>query len=392
MTPNLGQGGNTAIESAASVANAIHELIAQKRPTRPSTREIECALKSHQNRREERVEKILKLANKATRIEALRGPFEEFLAMHVFPHIGGLMQDNFCAYEVAAEKLDFLPETERALKATMPFDTQHGKANHDKLFSRSLRALPLLVLIVLWSYLTNGQSLSATNATWTFAEVLPLTLIWMFESHRHANFFTLASLPLIFAFSLMRYDLTIVVGAYAFFHYLQSPLSKMAAKDQRMINLSGASTALASLSTGAAIWYLVPSQQKSPAWILFLSIITQSVLRRRVKDTTAQTRWCQPASDLPALRFAAKVVACVVALAFNYRRYTQQPATVVPSIPALILLTWMWLLFEELRNAKIITTKRVSVFIAMAVGSVVVGPGAVACSMWLWREKMLANR
>ena len=392
MTPNIGMGGNNAIESAAAVANAIHEMLLCKRPSKPSTEEIEQALQSFQSHREERTKTILTIANKVTRLEALKGPAEEFIAMHIAPHIGDLLQNRQSAHLVASERLNFLPEPERALKATMPFNQRHGKDERDTLLQRSLRALPLLALAVSGPYLASRQSLFESITTWSAAEIIPLVLVWIFESYRYANFLAFASIPVPFAMALLRYNTTTVAAAYLFLHYVKSPLSKLAAKDQRMINTSAARTALLSIIIGIATWQILPHQKSSATWIPLLCLVIQSLLRHCMEDTTEQDRFHQPTSDLPALRFAVKAVAVVAVLVFNWQRFTQGTFTTTRLIPAMVLLAWMWLLFEDLRAAKVMTTSRLIVFVAMALGSMVAGPGSVLCAMWLWREELLADR
>jgi FAD dependent monooxygenase len=75
-TPNIGQGGNSAIESAALIANILNRLAQGE--SAPSAKTIENGLKQFQLRRKPRVQAIFKASNDATRMEALKGPMENF--------------------------------------------------------------------------------------------------------------------------------------------------------------------------------------------------------------------------------------------------------------------------------------------------------------------------
>ena len=74
----------------------------------PSQKTVEEALKSFHQRRLPRAESTFKIANLVTRLEALRSPKEEFLALSVLPRIGDWLIDQVSLGIVGAEKLDFL--------------------------------------------------------------------------------------------------------------------------------------------------------------------------------------------------------------------------------------------------------------------------------------------
>lgn len=73
MTVNLGQGGNSAIESAAALANALNEANLSHRGDRVSQEEIEMALSNYQEFRRPRLAKIAHAAYEITRMQALEG-------------------------------------------------------------------------------------------------------------------------------------------------------------------------------------------------------------------------------------------------------------------------------------------------------------------------------
>lgn len=95
MTPNAGQGGNAAIESAAAVANSIKAMVDRGKGRRPTYEQVKSCLSDYQRIREKRTSEIVKFANKLTRIQALNS-FGDFLfAYHIGPIIGDSLQDIF---------------------------------------------------------------------------------------------------------------------------------------------------------------------------------------------------------------------------------------------------------------------------------------------------------
>ena len=388
MTPNIGQGGNNAIESAAAIANTLHDLLSRKGSTRPSSQEIEEALQSFQDHREARTKKILTLANKITRLEALKGPVEAFASLHILPHLGGVLQDRQSAYLVASERLNFLPEPERALKATMPFNQDYGKEQRDTVVSRSLRALPLLVFAIF----ATQTSILGTSTPFAFTNLLPLGLLWMFERHRRANLTSLTSYPLLFALALLRYNTTAIIAIYAFLHYVESPLHKYAATDQRTVDISHMRAALTSIAIGIALWQFNFIRQLPLTWIVILRVGIQIILPYFRRGTRGPHLFLRPEADLPILRYTMKTAAAIVTVVRNWNRDTQGQCMAFELIQAIVLLGWMWLLFEDLRAAKLIETSRLRLFVGMVLGTVAAGPGAVLCGLWLWREEVLASR
>ena len=100
------QGGNNAIESAALLANKLHQL-AHQTPY-PSQKNVEGALRSFHQRRLPRVKSTFETAGAVTRLEALKTSKDEFLFLSVVPRLGDWLIDKIALGGVAAEKIDFL--------------------------------------------------------------------------------------------------------------------------------------------------------------------------------------------------------------------------------------------------------------------------------------------
>ncbi|KAI8065539.1 FAD binding domain-containing protein, partial [Gongronella butleri] len=85
MTPNAGQGGNSAIESVAVLTNELKRMLdAQQLSTRhPTEQQLAAIFERYQKKREKRVKSILKFANNMTRQHALEGPVDKFVALYL---------------------------------------------------------------------------------------------------------------------------------------------------------------------------------------------------------------------------------------------------------------------------------------------------------------------
>lgn len=105
MTPNIGTGGNAAIESAAGIANAVHRLSPRNKNEYPTDDQIKKALEGYQQRRKPRTDHITEAAGKATRLEALDTPLHEFLVRYLSPFWGDIVANSFSPYLINSELL-----------------------------------------------------------------------------------------------------------------------------------------------------------------------------------------------------------------------------------------------------------------------------------------------
>jgi hypothetical protein len=143
MTPNLGAGGNAAIESAAALANSLSRM---KDPN-PSLDKVRAALEEFYAKRHERANRIIKSANDLTRMEAQATLRDKIMGVYVVPALGDFLADLTCDVMVGAEILESLPPPPRSLTATMPWNPDSGVGKHENKLVRALYALPLLFIL-----------------------------------------------------------------------------------------------------------------------------------------------------------------------------------------------------------------------------------------------------
>ncbi|KAL4963745.1 FAD-dependent oxidoreductase [Aspergillus stella-maris] len=157
MTPNLGQGGNSAIESAASLANAIVHLIesSSERLQKPTTSDLHASLQKWQNNRRPRAMRIFEQANTLTRLEAVDTFADKIKAHYLMPYLESVMTSKMTKSIVGAVKVDYLPMPVKALRCKVPYNDSRSRENTEgtnalmyKVLERALWAVPLLVFVL----------------------------------------------------------------------------------------------------------------------------------------------------------------------------------------------------------------------------------------------------
>ncbi|KAE8414376.1 hypothetical protein BDV36DRAFT_303484 [Aspergillus pseudocaelatus] len=145
MTPNLGQGGNSAIESAASLANSLSALAHGSPKAMIGVNDIHHCLQQWQKPRQKRVDDVWLSAHELTRIEALAGIKEKLIGLYLLPYLTSHLLDKTSAGIVAAAKLDCEPLPPKSLQCSMPYKSSESHAvNEDQGWSRALATAPLL--------------------------------------------------------------------------------------------------------------------------------------------------------------------------------------------------------------------------------------------------------
>jgi 2-polyprenyl-6-methoxyphenol hydroxylase-like FAD-dependent oxidoreductase len=90
MTPNMGAGGNAAMETAAALANELKKMVDTAEKGKPSYDIIKAHLGNYQKLRDIRLTAVLKAANGLTRMHALATLKDKIFAFWVLPNAGDL--------------------------------------------------------------------------------------------------------------------------------------------------------------------------------------------------------------------------------------------------------------------------------------------------------------
>ncbi|KAH8661730.1 FAD binding domain-containing protein [Ilyonectria robusta] len=91
LEPIAGQGGNSAIETAAVLVNNL-VLLLKAHPSGVTTAEINAAFAETQEKREPRVSQLVRASHEDQRFAALESPMAEFIARYIIP--GGTIDDK----------------------------------------------------------------------------------------------------------------------------------------------------------------------------------------------------------------------------------------------------------------------------------------------------------
>ena len=120
MTPSLGQGANSAIESAAALANSLHDLTRTQGIHSPSDQHIDACLEAFNSSRLERAKGIVKESMFLTRLQARDGFVKSFIGRYIVPYAGDYPARHASKSVRAAPKIDFLPLPHRVGNGWQP--------------------------------------------------------------------------------------------------------------------------------------------------------------------------------------------------------------------------------------------------------------------------------
>nr|A0A455LLW7.1 RecName: Full=FAD-dependent monooxygenase atnK; AltName: Full=Arthripenoid biosynthesis cluster protein K [Arthrinium sp.]AYO60884.1 FAD-dependent monooxygenase AtnK [Arthrinium sp.] len=316
MTPNIGQGGNWAIESAAALTNKLHSLM--KTTRQPTTEQISDTLIEYEQSRQVRTKEVCTTAGFATRLEAFEKFWHRPMALYVVPLAGDMLVDVHCQSVAEAPKLDFLPPPELSLKQDTIFQAVQFDQQGPHLVSRVLRATPLLALCFAAFHCLEptGSAVPANADTEAvrlamlsyLGDFFPIQVIAMVESARRGNSMGIAGLWPLFGLTGYWGSTGYAVPVYFFLQYILSPPSRYAASDNRLVPTHYARSAVAATGVGYlllvaygvlsqqnylagyAYWYLLPACT-AVVHPLFASFLTHTTFADRVQNPRADMKY-----------------------------------------------------------------------------------------------------
>ncbi|KAM3537522.1 hypothetical protein ARSEF1564_009554 [Beauveria bassiana] len=253
MTPNHGQAGNNAVESAAALANQLRRL---REIGVCTTEAIESALQEWQKRRQNRINATVREAAAVARMQTLDSRFANIIMNYVMPNAIEALLTMVTDTLIGAEILEFLPVPARSLESLCPFNPSQGIGKHESLMKRLTRTAPLVGFAIFVgvfapigqdAYYSAADRNNAETSLGNFRFLVDASLIsslWLIESGRRANLMTVMRFPILFYFATFRLDLWIVSPLYYSVHYVFSSIEKFASSDSRHTNLAYTRTIL----------------------------------------------------------------------------------------------------------------------------------------------------
>ncbi|KAF2101574.1 FAD binding domain protein [Rhizodiscina lignyota] len=440
MTPNLGAGGNSAIESTAIVANQLKHLVDQYKSARPPLSAVEDALKRFQTLRHTRITETMKMANGLTRIQAMKTGVERFIAYYVIPNAGDYMAEMYADFQIGAPLLEYLPPPPRSLEATMPFNEEQGWGFIESKAKRAFTALPfkfypISFLDSLWRtpeafFLSSTLGLDKVSHDQGFSFLIDVSTIygiWLVESARRSNLLTLAQLPLLFGFSMQHLGGGFMAPIYWFLFYIYSPVSNFKASDNRLTNITYTYSVLPLM----LLFSIVPTYlmyqsddlktrqywgfgwQMFPVWVS----LGQYVLAKTgiMPAFNRSDRIYKPRMDVAAVRLTVGTFGIISAAAWIYTLLTSTYSMADLFIPSLhpednffsltryflqtdqvfmcgSCLLWLLYAYGDFKAAGMISQSWLTILALGSLSLVSLGPGATFAVGWLFREETLLTK
>jgi hypothetical protein len=365
-TPNLGAGGNAAMESAAVLANEMKLLAdAHADGTLVGIDKIQTRLRRYQTRRQVRADAIVDASTTLTRLHNLEGAKERFILRWVLPYFGEFLAERISQLIIGSEKIDYLPLPPPSLRGTRPFNPSQGYGKHESRLHRAVWALPILLLsplatqmldvagsvkwaeavrdsghltlsnvsiplvrtfygikpvddlislinVYFFPTLFGYDPLSRRQTLIFLTSCLPIILIVVLESIRRANFLTVLQLPFLFLLTAQFWSIGLTMPVYCWAFYVISPIEIFGALDQRLTWRNWTPTILPAalmcwtIPHFAMLFYPDPIIQQKIAFLWQPSplwmCILTWILSRFVADTTEKDKVDKPLGDLPTIR------------------------------------------------------------------------------------------
>ncbi|KAH0395336.1 FAD/NAD(P)-binding domain-containing protein, partial [Aureobasidium melanogenum] len=373
MTPNAGNGGNSAIESAAALANSIIKLSDKSNGQHPSEQQVIECLQNYQKSREVRAAAAIEASNLLTHVQALATWAHSLFAHYALPILGDFFEGLQSDMSIGATLIDYLPPPEMSLIGNMPFNPEQGQGHKESLVLRACFALPLLALsgfawrlanptlldasgIVTGSAWYNDWSTSSSltgaisgfagqnNRTANMQDAFMATsinsgtaagihtasfltyfgvilAIWSVEAVRRCNALMPVQLPILFALLAQRNGLGMISALYFFVHWVLTPIDSFKSTDMRLTQMNYTRAVLPSLLVVYYLplvqSYLLPEIGQRQTWLQLWQwfpvthSLAQYCLSKLWKDTSTQDKVDAPKRDVSTIRYTIGIPATI---------------------------------------------------------------------------------
>ena len=154
-TPDLGAGGNAAIESAAAVANAIKRIIDEANGSPISETDVRRSLKAYQEERQLRADAVVEASGRLTRLHGLETFADRLFFKYGLAHAADFLDEALGDMMIGATKIDYLPLPRKSLTGTKPFNPSQGEGKKESTTKRALLSLPLFCLVFIAFFTMN---------------------------------------------------------------------------------------------------------------------------------------------------------------------------------------------------------------------------------------------
>lgn len=282
MTPNFGQGGNSALESAAVLASCLSVLSTTTQVTSSST--LESILSTYAATRRPRAAEMVDISGFVTRIHALDGWPRSIFCRYIAPQCGDMPTNMQSGLIMRAPVVTFLPEPEQAKGVWMPYDDTPPESP----WTRIAVALGLFVPLA-WM---DWQEPSGMGLAGRFS----VNTMLLLEHSRSGNAFTSAQLAPVFIAT------PIPTPIWHLLHRIMLGPENYRSRDLKAVTASAAyTTSLRALAATIAPWIAL-----SPVGRLLTGT-------KGMKDWDKYQRLEDPEADVPSVK-TAMIIAGIAAV------------------------------------------------------------------------------
>lgn len=432
MTPNHGQAGNNAVESAAALANELKRLADSGVVTADT---IRVALGRWHQKRKVRIEATVKEAALICRMQTLDTLMARILLFYVMPNATELLLTLVTDTLIGAEYLDYLPLPARSFEGSCPYNQHQGVGYLESARRRAGMAIfilaPLLSVMVLkatslWPRHTMSTGSAAPTMLETqlhLASVISqgvlVYAIWLLESNRRANTMKLSQVPACFVLLGSIFGQSIAVPAYFFQHYIFASVDRFAAADMRLTNIAYTKTILPLMLLGLSVSLALGAYVGGPEmfstwpWVLLPLFLVSAVPRTMLalgltNDTMHQDSLTDQGRDLPYIRWCVVILTGLSAATWmvdwssSIARHIFQGANLsvawgfLPSTAQYSVygagIAWLLLLCHDLKSAGMLDLSWARILVTAVLMSTLAGPLSSVALGWLWREQIIYSR
>lgn len=152
MTPNIGQGANTAIEDAAMLTSLLESWPKLRTDQSPCAKSINRLLETFQEKRYKRIRKIHERSRFATRMHTRDGVVKILLGRYIIPYLKDRLADMTSEVIADGDIISFLPYPGRSGSGWVDYSSaaKHSKPSIGGL-GYTLTILVAIFGIAIWT-------------------------------------------------------------------------------------------------------------------------------------------------------------------------------------------------------------------------------------------------
>ncbi|KAJ5377440.1 uncharacterized protein N7496_004849 [Penicillium cataractarum] len=422
MNPLLGQGGNSAIESAGLLADLLKSTL-DKNP-HPDNDTLQRIFQEFQEERCPRATSLMETTKKVQQMEILESPILEFLQLKVFGQLGGeQLGPILTAHSNSARTLKYLPKTYR--RGVVPLDEQVKANPHDRPAIATALWVGLMLLTALFGpllsrYLGLAPSPDSTVPVplhnYLFVTAISITGLWTVESYRSSFLISplFSAIPFIIASTAFGWQ--IILPIYFALHIYLTGRRSFYHPSPRGINPWAARALPVALLTYTPCIFkiLVPSSWSgrgglpnsgwSPSMVYIALPIILHIGKLFYQTGATKLTVGQLLYSTRDMKYLSRFFGIILVLSstahlvlvgrlISYSDSTAFKAMTVPSVElvqlvslAISVVAWCCFMIWDMGRVNLTTKSPLVMLFGSFIACILVGPGAVLAALWRWRE------